>query len=106
MICKECGKTKCDNDYFKMQNGNYDTICKDCIANDLNIIDFCKRYDILLSIEEFSRLVKIKSKTDNSSPLLRRVYGAYYATMKLFGYKDFRFKDSERFNSFFLDKID
>ena len=66
-----------------------------------NYLDLFKKYDIPMIYKEwYYRLYNQYKRNRTYQEMQRIVFGKYLALMKLKGYKDFSFKDSEYFNNY------
>ena len=106
ITCPKCHRVLPISDYFTFKDKQlYTGMCKSCAykridVNDLStFLPFMELFDIPYIESQWNRLIAL---AERSSPFdvapASRVFGKYLSLMKLRGYIDFSFKDSEELN--------
>lgn len=107
--CESCGKTMSLIYFYEFKDGTYSHICKRCETWKLDnsfpedkeiVLSLCKKYDIPFIKEDYKVLEQRELNKKNINPNIpkKSVFGKYLSKMKLYGFRNYTFSDSEKLN--------
>ena len=102
-VCTRCRKSHPSTQFFSFKDGSKDWQCKACrseidLNNEEEVKTFCKVFDIPYIKEVWQKRYEREKEKYNGLIKKQTICGKYLATMKLKGYKDFTYKDSDKLN--------
>ena len=100
--CRKCGRSMNEKtNFYLSKDKSYLPICKKCMTMHINIFNestikpLCRELDIPFISHEWDVLVD--RYKDNPKTSATAIFGRYLSKMKLSQYKDYTYKDTERF---------
>lgn len=102
-VCTRCGKSHPSTQFFSFKDGSKDWQCKACrseidLNNEEEVRALCKDFDVPYIEEEWQKRYEREKEKHNGLIRKQAVCGKYLATMRLRGYKDFTYEDSDELN--------
>lgn len=102
-FCTGCGKSHPSTQFFSFKDGSKDWQCKACrseidLNNEEEVRALCKDFDVPYIEEEWQKRYEREKEKHNGLIRKQAVCGKYLATMRLKGYKDFTYEDSDELN--------
>lgn len=102
-ICTKCGKTHPSTQFFSFKDDSKDWQCRACrseidLNNEEEVRALCKDFNVPYIKDVWRQRYEREKERNNGLVRKQAVCGKYLATMKLRGYKDYTYEDSDMLN--------